>query len=104
MLMEGLRTLSPKRLQKLLVECHSVKLKRLEIRVLLAKAAHFVETDFHFLPVLVSHIPKRARVENLGLEALYMALLNGPEYRIRIKNARRRGAEIDNFRGGKFRS
>jgi hypothetical protein len=29
MLMEGLRTLSPKRLQKLLVECRSVKVKRL---------------------------------------------------------------------------
>jgi hypothetical protein len=29
MLMEGLRTLSPKRLQKLLIECRSVKVKRL---------------------------------------------------------------------------
>ncbi len=29
MLMEGLRTLSPKRLQKLLAECHSIKVKRL---------------------------------------------------------------------------
>ena len=29
MLMEGLRTLSPKRLQKPLVECRSVKVKRL---------------------------------------------------------------------------
>jgi hypothetical protein len=29
MLMEGLRTLSPKRLQKLLVDCRSVKVKRL---------------------------------------------------------------------------
>jgi hypothetical protein len=53
-----------------------------KICILLSEAPDFIEADLNFLPVLVPNIAKRARVENLGLEALYISLLNSPEYRV----------------------
>jgi len=38
----------------------------------LSEAADFIEADLNFLAVLVPNIAKRSRVENLGLEALYI--------------------------------
>ena len=56
-----------------------------EIRILLPKLADLIKGHFDFLSVLAPDIAERAGIKNDGLEALYITLLDGAEYRIGVE-------------------
>lgn len=58
-----------------------------DIGVLLAEAAHFIKADLDLLSALAADIAEGAGVEDNRLEALDVALLNGPKHRVGIEDA-----------------